>query len=340
MPKFSIVLPTYNRAFYLNEALASVFAQTYTDYELIVIDDGSTDKTPEVIRQYGPRLRFFHQKNQGRSAARNFGIRQAHGELIAFLDSDDHWLPDKLQRQAAFFEHHPGISFLYGHVNMISDNGSFLDALTAETQALWARSHEKGETYENWALQCCCFLSSVVIRKTHLDKVGEFDSLMEPNEDLDLYLRIAREGKIGFLEGKPLTDYRVHPGNSGNERLARSAVQVATKHLERLTSVHPSQEGQNRLVRNFYLLMSRSHFVLQETSKGRECFMKALRQDLFTLLLWPYVRLYLTSHIPTPLKKRVKQLRRGYFTTNFKCHSKPMSAGEKSDRGPEMANLR
>ena len=102
-----MIIPTYNRSQMVQEAIDSVLEQDFTDYELIVVDDGSNDNTPEILAGYGQRIKVLHQSNKGVSAARNFGIAAASGQLIALLDSDDLWLPRKLATQVTFFEDNP-----------------------------------------------------------------------------------------------------------------------------------------------------------------------------------------------------------------------------------------
>ena len=106
-PRVSVIIPTYNRGWTLQAAMDSVLAQTYLDFELIVVDDGSSDDTAEILAAYGPEVKRIRQANAGVSAARNTGIRAARGELVAFLDSDDRWLPDKLKVQVDFFAVRP-----------------------------------------------------------------------------------------------------------------------------------------------------------------------------------------------------------------------------------------
>ena len=103
MPKVSVIIPTYNRAHYICETIDSILAQTYRDYEIIVVDDGSADNTRKVLQKYDGKVRYFYQKNRGPSAARNFGISQSQGEYIAFLDDDDLWTENKLELQIDFF---------------------------------------------------------------------------------------------------------------------------------------------------------------------------------------------------------------------------------------------
>ena len=111
-PRVTVVIPTYNRAKVILRALETAFAQTYRNLEIIVVDDGSTDDTTAVLAPYWERIHYIHQSNQGASAARNRGIQEATGEFIAFLDSDDEWLPAKLERQIELLEARPDLSFV------------------------------------------------------------------------------------------------------------------------------------------------------------------------------------------------------------------------------------
>lgn len=179
----SVIIPTYNRGWILREAVDSVLAQDYADYELIVVDDGSTDATASVLQMYADRIRILRQKNKGVSAARNTGIRAASGMLIAFLDSDDLWLPAKLGHQVAFFKQHP-------------------DAVACQTEETWVRNgvrvnpkrrHRKpsGMIFEPSLELCLVSPSAVMIRRTLFDQVGLFDENLPACEDYDLWLRVS-----------------------------------------------------------------------------------------------------------------------------------------------------
>jgi len=182
-PLISVIIPTYNRAWALGEALDSVLAQTYPAVELIVVDDGSTDETPDLLARYGDALRVLTLENGGVSRARNHGISASTGEFIAFLDSDDRWLPDKLAEQAAFFKATP-------------------EALICQTEEIWIRNgkrvnpckhHKKpsGDIFEASLHLCLVSPSAVMMRRSLLEDVGLFDESLPACEDYDLWLRIA-----------------------------------------------------------------------------------------------------------------------------------------------------
>ena len=125
MSTVSIVIPTFNRRNYITIALDSVLAQTYTNYEIIIIDDGSSDNTKEVLTPYWDKIRYFYQDNRGIPATRNRGIREAKGDYIAFLDSDDYWLPEKLERQIDYFEKNPHCGMVATRCSSITPDGRF-----------------------------------------------------------------------------------------------------------------------------------------------------------------------------------------------------------------------
>ncbi|MCG8683681.1 MAG: glycosyltransferase, partial [Desulfobacterales bacterium] len=179
----SIVIPTYNRAWAIQEAIDSVLSQDYPDYELIIVDDGSTDNTRQVLSAYADKITLIRQSNRGVSAARNRGIAAASGSLIAFLDSDDRWMPTKLSRQVDFFNRHP-------------------EALICQTEEIWIRKgrrvnpknrHKKpsGDIFEPSLRLCLVSPSAVMMRRRLFDLVGDFDPNMPACEDYDLWLRVG-----------------------------------------------------------------------------------------------------------------------------------------------------
>ena len=194
-PTVSVIIPTYNRGWILREAIDSVLSQEFSDYELIVVDDGSTDDTRAILDSYGQDIIVLRQPNQGVSAARNRGIAESCAQLISFLDSDDLWLPQKLTRQVAFFQSNP-------------------DALICQTEETWVRNgvrvnpkkrHHKfsGMIFEPSLALCLVSPSAVMIRKTLFDTVGLFDESLPACEDYDLWLRVSCRYPV-FLIDEPL----------------------------------------------------------------------------------------------------------------------------------------
>ncbi|MBI5571567.1 MAG: glycosyltransferase [Desulfomonile tiedjei] len=191
MPLVSAIIPTYDRAGVVERAIRSVLDQTFRDFELIVVDDGSRDGTTEVLSRFDDRLTAVFQENRGVSAARNAGITRAQGELLAFLDSDDEWLPNKLARQVAVFD--PRRPLFICH-----------------TDELWCCNgrpvrqkeiHRKqgGHFFERALERCLISPSSVMLSRSLLDRVGSFDETLPAAEDYDLWLRITAFHDVVFI---------------------------------------------------------------------------------------------------------------------------------------------
>jgi len=188
----SVIIPTYNRGWIIKEAIDSVLAQDYTEFELIVVDDGSTDHTSDILDSYRNDIIVLSQKKKGVSAARNRGIAEASGKFIAFLDSDDLWLSQKLSVQMDFFNQTP-------------------DALICQTEEVWIRNglrvnpkkrHKKpsGMIFEPSLELCLVSPSAVMIQRRLLDRVGGFDETLPACEDYDLWLRISCRFPIHLID--------------------------------------------------------------------------------------------------------------------------------------------
>lgn len=195
MCKISIIIPTYNRAKIVCEAVQSILQQTYSDYEVIVIDDGSTDNTAECIHNLissSEKIRYIYQQNMGRSAARNEGIKQARGEYISFLDSDDLYLQAKLELQVQAMEEHPDYSMSYTNYLVMDENGVIIEDQGKPDIDL------TGEIYPELLYFKGTIITtpSVMVRTRILRNVGNFDEGMHICEDLDLWRRVARQGKV------------------------------------------------------------------------------------------------------------------------------------------------
>ena len=191
-PRVSVVIPTHNRAWCLDRAVESVLAQTFRDLELIVVDDGSEDDTARLLAGYAEAVRVIRQPNRGVSAARNAGIRASRGPWIALLDSDDHWLPEKLAVQLDWLDAHP-------------------DYCICQTEETWIRSgrrvnpkkrHRKhgGFIFERCLPLCLVSPSAVMMARGLLEEVGGFDEELPACEDYDLWLRIACRHPIGLVD--------------------------------------------------------------------------------------------------------------------------------------------
>jgi glycosyltransferase involved in cell wall biosynthesis len=195
MALVSVIIPTYNRALIIKDAIQSVINQTYTDYEIIVVDDGSTDNTSNVIndiRNHSGKVRYIHQENKGRSAARNSGIRAARGNYVAFLDSDDIFLPEKLSVQVMTLENNLDFGMAYSPALIMDKYGNMSEDI-----------NQRKEKLAGWIYPELLFIKkniitipSVIVRKQILNEIGGFDETMHICEDLDLWRRIARYHQV------------------------------------------------------------------------------------------------------------------------------------------------
>ena len=198
----SVIIPTFNRKETLKRAIQSVVMQSYTPYEIIVIDDGSDDGTKEWLKDNFPNVKYIYQMNSGVSSARNKGIKFARGDWIALLDSDDEWLPSKLKDQANEIELNPAAKFL--HTNEIwIRNGVRVNQM---------KKHKKygGYIFEKCLDMCRISPSSVLIQKDIFDEIGMFDETLKVCEDYDLWLRFASKYPVHFLDQPLIKKYGGH----------------------------------------------------------------------------------------------------------------------------------
>jgi glycosyltransferase involved in cell wall biosynthesis len=208
-PRVSVIIPTYNRAEFIAETVESVLDQTYQNMETIVIDDGSTDNTRDVLRKYQDKIDYIYQDRSERSKARNEGFRHSKGDYIAFLDSDDVWLPAKLEKQVQILDETPDMGLVYTDVEFIDEKGNVYDG-----EACWDTPARK-VLYEDLMTHNVITgsLSAIMVRRECLDKVGLFDESMTICEDLDLYRRIARYYKFHKIDLQ-LVKIRIHRDNT------------------------------------------------------------------------------------------------------------------------------
>ncbi len=206
----SVVIPTFNRAHLIGAALRSVLVQTRQPDEILVIDDGSTDETEALVRrEFGERVRYIRQPNAGAAAARNHGMRLATGDLIAFLDSDDFWLPTKLEQQVAFLEAHPEFAASCGNLRMESMDGRDLGLKRPPEAAITGRQFEP--IVRDPSRYHFMYIPTLVFRRSCIDQIGWFDEGRQLAEDWHFTFRLAARYPIHSIpEAVAVT--RIHEG--------------------------------------------------------------------------------------------------------------------------------
>ena len=202
MSLFSVILPTFNRSSVIERAIDSVLNQSFTDFELIIVDDGSTDKTKTLLDRYDDRIQYVFQENRGVSAARNLGVKQAKGKWLAFLDSDDEWLDKKLELQNKYIQNNPEIKIVHGNEIWIR-NGVRVNQM---------KKHAKGggDQFLRSLELCLISPSTVALRKDLYCHLGGFHEDFVVCEDYDLWLKITHQYEVGFIEKDLIKKYGGH----------------------------------------------------------------------------------------------------------------------------------
>jgi glycosyltransferase involved in cell wall biosynthesis len=220
--RVSVVIPTYNRAHYLPEALASVLNQTLPVFEIIVVDDGSSDGTTELMAGYGDKVRYLQQKNSGPSAARNFAMREARGNWIAFLDSDDLWVPEKNQLMTDFVRQHPHLEFVFGNLANFNAQQQEVqpEILDADVHRYFQAHAADLQEFFRQLLFCNPIpTSSAFFSRAAMERTGWLDATMRYCEDYDYWLRMAPHTRVGFVD-HILVRRRMHEANAINAVVA------------------------------------------------------------------------------------------------------------------------
>jgi glycosyltransferase involved in cell wall biosynthesis len=222
-PLVSVIIPTYNRADLVSEAIDSVLAQTYKNIELIVVDDGSTDNTKERIMRYEDKLKYFYIENSGNANARNYGISKARGDYIAFLDHDDVWYPDRINTLVAFLEKNHDFGAMLSEVEFVDMKCNRLSCTNYSKDF-----PDNGDVLPYLLKKLLGLFSNLIVRKDVITRVGEIDEALKAASDIDYLFRIAVYYKIG-LHSKPLMKYRKTDTSFSNNLYTKNRLRVFAK---------------------------------------------------------------------------------------------------------------
>jgi len=261
-PAVSVIVPAYNTARFISETIESVFAQTFRDYEVIVVNDGSpdTEDLRAAIAPYRGRIVYIEQENRGLAGARNTGIRAARAEHVAFLDSDDCWLPTLLEEQLNLLRQEPPADLVY------SDAAVFGECVSGTPRCMERNPSEGPVTLESILVERCgVIMPTVVARKQALIQGGLFDEALPAVEDYDLWLRLAYNGARIRYQRRVLARYRLRPDSlsSSRIRMYQSLVQV----LEKVEKTFDFTPATSALLRQ---RQERAHALLA-LYQGEEC---------------------------------------------------------------------
>ena len=225
-PLVSVIIPVYNGARYLGAALESVFAQTYREFEVIVVDDGSADESG-VIAQGFPDVRYLQQTNQGVAAARNHGLEAARGEFFAFLDQDDLWTPDKLKLQVEYLLRHPDVGYTLTQQKYFLDPGGTLPA--------WFRKELFDSVHTGWVL------GTLVVRRTIFEQIGNFATGYSAANDSDWFFRAKAAAIPMAVMPELLLLKRIHDANDSAraKEILSELLKVVKTSLNRQRSIQP-----------------------------------------------------------------------------------------------------
>jgi glycosyltransferase involved in cell wall biosynthesis len=290
-PRVSVIVPTYNREAFIGIALESVVDQTFPDFEILVVDDGSTDGTEQILEQIqDQRIIYLRQEHSGLPAvARNTGLRHARGEYIAFLDSDDLWTADKLAVQVAYMDSHPEIGLSYANsYQFVEDPGRCLSELILHPgEGLSGRVFDR--LYGNQRIPNL----TVMIQASVVDTVGLFDEdeHLKANEDYEYWLRIAEKYPIGYID-QPLAKYRQHLGGISKATIATCRAKLAL--IEKLDVLysdfvarHPDRRAE--WISRIHYRLGRAYLHKGQIREARQhlrfCCLNRPRQEALVFLL-------------------------------------------------------
>jgi len=231
-PKVSIIIPVYNGEKYIAEAIESALGQTYRNFEIIVVNDGSNDNSYEKIKPFLPSVKYIFQENQGVAAARNTGIKNSSGELVAFLDQDDLWLPEKLEVQVNYLLQNPDVGLVHSNMSYINEEDKPVEPYFGRWQ-----TDVSGWCFRDLFIDNRIAILTVLLRRECLDQLGFFNEKYASVDDYDLMLRISRKYPIGHID-RELALYRIHGKNT-----SRNWAPIDARRIEILETMISSDPG-------------------------------------------------------------------------------------------------
>lgn len=302
-PKVSIIMPVYNGERYVVDAIESALTQAYTNFEVVIIDDGSQDNSAEIIRPYlsDPRVRYIEQGNQGVAAARNAALSIARGEYVGFLDQDDLWSPNKLARQVVYMQAHPECAMVHARQAYIDDTGNPILDYPED----WVRTLE-GRCFRDLFIVNGIAVLTVLMRRDILQRVGGFNPEIPRTDDYELWMRIAHDYPIGFMD-EVLAHYRVHGGNTSHDHLKMEIAELGA--IESVLRRFPDARGRvgrsvvrQRLLDLHQMLGDGYMWRLRDFARARDHYAGVLRLAPFHM---KSLRRWLWCSLPSQHRKNL-----------------------------------
>jgi glycosyltransferase involved in cell wall biosynthesis len=301
----SVVVPTFNRKILLARALQSVFSQDLPPYEIIVIDDGSTDGTMEFLARNFPHVNYVYQENAGVSAARNQGIKLAMGNWIAFLDSDDAWAPTKLREQVAIIEAQPDLMWISGALGRLSKDGESINESASEVASFVGSCGAQSIAFfEPLGNTQKCHTSATMVRKSVFHEVGFFKEGLNFGEHLEMWFRIAfRYPELGYVSSICAIKY---PGSANSLSVGQDRGQTIHLFNSLSKELETAPKWMRRRVQRWISICAAMQIFKQIQYRGSQ---KGLPEELISLVPRPWV---LVSSIlclaPTKVRKRASRM--------------------------------
>jgi len=282
-PRVSVVMAVLNGARFIDEAIQSIVDQTFKDCELVVVDDGSTDETPQRVEAFKSKLRIQyvrHDRPLGIARSMNDGVRHAKGELIGFLDHDDLWFPEFLATQTAYLDSHPDVGMVHSDFQTIDLQGEIIENSVATSRG---RKRPSGHVFPRLFMESFIVGNSVLIRRECFTRLGLFDETLRWGDYL-MWMGIARHYRVDYID-KVLTKYRQHSTQSTRDMAADppSTPPAALKAIEKVLELYPEihHELGARMIRrrmaSLYFDRAYRWYSIDESANARTCVLQALR---------------------------------------------------------------
>lgn len=271
-PKVSVIIPSYNATRFVKTTIDSVLAQTFQDFEIVVVDDGSTDNTKEVLQDYGDKIRYLYKENGGVSKARNYGIENAVGKYIAFLDADDVWMPEKLEKQVELLEANEEIGLCYAATQKVDEELNYLSSISANAYKDYTESLLLNL---NIVAGSC---SSAMVRRDIISQTDGFDSKFSTYADWEMWLRLSLLTKFAPIN-EELVKYRIVAGSMSSkpEVTKRDALGVLEKFFNLPNLPEKYKRLKNKAFSNNLMIVSGEFLHNRNFGESLSCMWQGLK---------------------------------------------------------------